>query len=293
MTLRASFAGLSGRFSALPGNVRGVLWTLAAGVAFTVMFALIKQVVTELPVFVATLIRTLAAFVMLLPWLRRVGLAGIHTQRPRGHLLRAILGISSFSCIVLALRDMLMNDTIVITFSSPLWSILILALFFGRKPDTLRTVATVVGFLGVALVVKPQGGLQPAALFALAGALLASSAMITVKNLTATEPPERIVFWFFLFGTLLLLPPALYEWQTPTLAQFGLLVGSGAAGLIGQTWLSRAYAAGDIAVVQPMDFARIPMAAVTGTLFFGEVPDEWSLAGTIVIVGACLYIARR
>ena len=77
--------------------------------------------------------------------------------------------------------------------------------------------------------------------------------MIMVKQLSATEPPTRNVFYFFLFGTLLLLPPAVVTWQTPTLVQFGWLFAAGFLGVVGQEWLARAYDAASHDVLQRIE----------------------------------------
>jgi drug/metabolite transporter (DMT)-like permease len=181
----------------------------------------------------------------------------------------------------------------VLSFSYPLWSIVIAALFMGERVRLRRTVATVVGFLGVVLVVQPQGGLQPGSLFAMSSAVLTTLALFNVKRLTATEPPQRIVFYFFFLGTLMLLPPAILTWQTPTLEQFGWLLASGVFGVIGQSCLTRAYRAGEMTVVQPMDFMRMPMAAAVGLVAFGEVPDAMAALGTLVVMAASAYIVYR
>ena len=70
-------------------NVRGILWMLAAVTTLTTMFAIVKQMSTELPVFVVALARTFFALCMLTPWLIRNGRAGIRTTRHGLHFVRA------------------------------------------------------------------------------------------------------------------------------------------------------------------------------------------------------------
>lgn len=279
-------------YSPTLNNLRGILWMLAAVTALTGMFAIIKQMVLELPVFVVALWRTLLALVLMAPWMVRVGVSGMRTNRIGGHLSRAFFGTASFACVVYALSKLLMADAIVLSFTSPLWSIVVAAIILGEVASRQRLTATLVGFLGVLLIVKPHGGLQFASVVALASALLTAIAMISVKSLSATEPPTRIVFYFFVFGTLMLLPPALYTWQTPTLSQFAWLVGAGVLAAAGQDFLARAYDAGEVTVIAPFDFLRLPIAAVLGFALFNEVPDRLSIAGTLIIIAASVYIAR-
>ena len=92
---------------------------------------------------------------------------------------------------------------------------------------------------------------------------------------------------------MLLIPPALLTWQTPSMVQFGWLLGAGLLGAVGQNFLTRAYDAGEVGAVAPFDFIRLPLAAMFGFMAFDEVPDAWSVAGTLVIIAASLYLARR
>ena len=274
-------------------NFRGVMWMLLAVVALTAMFAILKHMANELPFWVVALMRTAVALVLFVPWFVRVGIAGVATRRIGLHFLRAFTGTASFACVVYALGKLLLSDTMVLSFTAPFWSIIISALLLGEVIRRHRIMATVVGFVGVVMIVKPRGDVDPAMLFAVGSAVFTAAAMVSMKALSSSEPPMRIVFYFFIFGTLLLLPPAIVTWQTPNPVQLAWLVGAGLLGAVGQNFLARAYAAGEVGVVAPFDFIRLPLAALLGFLVFDEIPDVWSGAGTVVIIAASLYIVRR
>jgi len=274
-------------------NVTGVLWMIAAMVTLTVMFAILKQVTLTLPVMVAALFRTVASFAFLLPWLMRGGPSLIKTERLGGHFLRSFFGITSFVCFTYAITHLFLADVVLLSFTMPFWTILIMALLGREQIRIRRLAATMVGFLGVLLILRPQSGIEPAAVLAVVGALLASLAMIQMKDLTSTEPPTRIVFYFFLFGSLLLLPGAMWQWRTPNQAEFLWLLGTGVAGALGQSFLARAYEAAEVGVVAPLDFIRLPVAAVIGFFAFAELPDIWTWVGTAVIFSSILYITYR
>lgn len=276
-----------------PDNLRGAAWMLLAVTALTAMFAIIKQMASELPFFVVAFMRTLVALLVLAPWLIRRGRAGVATRRLKLHLLRSFFGIAAFVCVTYAIGRLLLSDLMVLSFTSPLWSIAFSALVLGETIRRHRTLATIAGFAGVAMVVKPQAGLDPAMIVALASAVLTSGAMVTMKRLSATEPPDRIVFYFFVFGTLFLAGPAVATWETPTWPQTGWLVAIGLLGSFGQRWLARAYEAAEVTAVAPLDFLRIPLAAAFGFLVFDELPDAWSGAGSAVVVASLVFITRR
>ncbi len=267
---------------------------MAAVSALTGMFAVAKHLTAgALPVLEVAMFRMVASLVFYLPWIVRHGRAGMRTERPLAHFVRGFLGAASLFCMVYAVAHLILADAMVLGFTIPLWSILTSALFLGERVRLRRTIATIVGFIGVVLVVEPQAGIAPAALVALFGAMLASGAIITMKDLTRTEPADRIVVYFLIVGALVLLGPALYVWQWPTLEQWGWLFVLGLFGSSGQTFLTRAYAAGEVTIIAPLDFTRVIVAGLIGFVLFDELPDGWGFAGAAVIIAACAYIVRR
>jgi drug/metabolite transporter (DMT)-like permease len=277
----------------LSPNVVGVLWMLAAVTTLTAMAATIKHLARTLPVMEVSFFRMLMALLFYLPWLAKVGLDGIRTERIALQFWRGFFGCTSLFCMAYAVSNMLLADGMVLTFTVPLWAIVFSAIFMGERVRLRRTLATIVGFAGVILVVKPQLGLQPAALVAILGAVLATFAILTMKSLTRTEPPDRIVFYFLLFGSLLLLIPAAMVWQRPTPTDWLWLCVLGFFGSSGQYMLTRAYGKGELTLIAPLDFTRVISAGIMGYFLFAELPDGWSLVGALVIMCACAYIVRR
>lgn len=274
-------------------NVRGILWMLLAVTTLTTMFVIVKHMATELPVFVVAISRTFFALCIFLPWLIRSGPGALRTTRLGLHFVRSCCGISAFVVLIFALEHLILADAMVLAFTSPFWSILIGAIVLKEMIKGRRIAATVVGFCGMLMIVKPHLGVEPAMLLALFSAVLTSSAMISMKRLSATEPPRRIVFYFMFFGTLVLLPPAALTWETPTLIQTGWLLLAGVLGAVGQDFLARAYDAGEVSIVAPFDFMRLPVAAILGYIVFSELPDQWSIIGTLVIIASAIYLLRR
>ncbi|MBT5048461.1 MAG: DMT family transporter [Rhodospirillaceae bacterium] len=274
-------------------NVVGVLWMLVAVILLTGMFAAAKHLMTTLPVFEVGMFRFLMSLLFYLPWLATNGLSAIKTDRPFAHFWRSFFGATSLLAGIYAVHHMLLADATVLIFTIPLWSILLAALFLGERVRLRRSAATIAGFVGVLLMVKPHAGIEPAAFVALFGAILATCAITTMKNLTRTEPAERIVFYFLFYGVLILGIPALIVFQMPTPMEWMWLAMLGFFGSSGQYCLTRAYAAGEMTIVAPFDFTRIIVAGIVGYFLFDELPDAWGFAGATVIMGSCVYIVRR
>jgi len=57
--------------------------------------------------------------------------------------------------------------------------------------------------------------------------------------------------------------------------------------------VTRALRVVDASVVAPLDFLRLPFTAIAGYFLFAEIPDQWTVLGAVVIIGATSYLARR
>ncbi len=274
-------------------NIEGVLWMLIAMFLLTGMFAIAKHLTNTLPIMEVASFRFSMSLLFYLPWLFKSGLGALKTERHFAHFWRSFFGCTSLACGVYAVHHLLLADAQVLTFTIPLWSILLAAFVLRERIRLDRTIATIVGFAGVIIVVQPQGGIELASAVALLAAILASFAITTMKHLTKTEPSNRIVFYFLLWGTIIIGIPAAFDWVWPTWEEFLWLLGLGFVGSTGQYCLTRAYAAGDMTLIAPLDFIRIIIAGFYGYLLFSEIPGISSFIGAAVIMLACGYIVRK
>ncbi len=277
----------------LSPNVLGVLWMIVAVTLLTGMFVTAKILMRTLPVLEVGAFRMFMSLLFCLPWLFANGPRVLKSERHWALFWRAFFGATSLYCAIYAVHHMLLADATVLTFTIPLWSIIIAALFLRERVRLRRTIATLAGFAGVLLVVKPQAGIDLAALIAILGAILAACALATMKDLTRTEQAQKIVFYFLMYGTLILGIPALWVMEMPNPTEWAWLVLLGFFGSAGQYCLTRAYGSGEMTIIAPLDFMRIILAGIAGYIFFSEVPDALAFTGGAIILASCAYIVRR
>jgi drug/metabolite transporter (DMT)-like permease len=157
-----------------------------------------------------------------------------------------------------------------------------------------RWSATAFGFLGVLVMFRPgHGVLEIAAFAALFGALCVATVRLLIKRLAATEGSLTMLVYLGLISTTVTAVPAAFVWQNPTLVEIALLVLLGCVSSATQIFMIRGYSIGEASALAPFEYARLPFAAFYGFLLFAEIPDLYTMAGALMIVGATLYIARR
>lgn len=285
---------ISQRFGRLADPTRGAVFMIAAAAGFAVMMAIVRYVSRELHPFEVAFFRNLFGLGLMAPWIVRVGRDSLTTRRWAMHLLRSLAGLAAMLTLFTALSLLPLAEVTALTFTAPLFTTIGAAVILGETVKARRWSATLVGFAGALIILRPGAEtIRPESLIALAAAALMACAFLTVKSLSRTEHPNTIVLMMGVLMTPLSLVPALFVWTPPTAHLWGWLAAMGLAATIGQVFLTRAFAAADASAVLPFDFSRLVFVAILGYVFFGERPDVWTWAGAGVIVAASGYIAHR
>jgi len=276
-------------------DFKGALYILSGTVCFAAGGALIKHMTVDMSWGSVVFLRHVFALPFFLPMVWLQGWAQIATKRPVSHLVRGASGFASFTLFVVSLTQLRMGDAFALSYTTPFWSLFVAAMVFHERVGPFRILATVIGFTGVMLLVKPTGDFNAYALVALASAALTSVAMMMVKQLSATEPPDRIAFWFIFVGIPLGAPLAAIDWRPPSdAAGFGLCILLGCITWLGQRCLSRGYTLGQFSKMAPLAFVQVGLATLIGIFVFGEVPDPYAAIGMVLVgIGAILIVRHR
>jgi drug/metabolite transporter (DMT)-like permease len=278
--------------SALPDNMRGSLWVLVSVFFFAAQSAGIKSLAGELEPFQIVFLRCLLAASFIFPFAlyRRA----VRTGRPLGHFARAACGVAAMSCMVFAIGNARLADVTAIGFTKALFTVIIALVVFREVVGWRRWAAVIVGFAGALIMLRPDlDGVNIALVSALGGSLLISVNIAIVRWLSSTEKPETIIFYFGIIGGALMCAPAMLVWRNPSWEAWGLLGLASLAGTLAQSCSVRGWATGEHSVLAPVQYVQLVFAAAFGFVVFSELPDEWTIVGASIIVGATLYIARR
>jgi len=226
--------------------------------------------------------------------LRNKGHHAFRTTHPYGHFLRGAVGVTSMVAGFYATTRLPLTDSTAISFTAPLFMILTAVFLLGEKVRWRRGLATIAGFIGVLVIVRPDSGaLDEAAMAGLLGAFLVALSTTLLKRLSATEEPLTILPYFGLFASLLTAIPAWLVWRQMSGHEIAMLALVGGLSALGQFCSVRAFAAGELMSIAPIDYSRLVFAGTIGFLVFAEVPDRYTLVGAAIIVGSTLYIAYR
>jgi drug/metabolite transporter (DMT)-like permease len=277
-------------------NLRGIGAMLAAMAAFVVNDAMMKLAATDLPTGQVIFLRGL----MIVPVLAALMLASatpatLEMLRRPGILARCAAEVAAAILYLSALFHMPIADCTAILQFTPLALTAGAALFLGAPVGWRRWLATLVGLIGVLIIIRPgASAFNPyAALALLSVAFIAARDLIT-RRLGKDVPTIVIAFTSttaVAVSSLGLLP--FETWRWPSLAAMLALLGASAALLGAQYWIILAMRTGDIAVVAPFRYSIILWAIVAGFLVWREIPDLATWIGIAVVTAAGFYTFLR
>ncbi|MDX1654665.1 MAG: DMT family transporter [Candidatus Competibacteraceae bacterium] len=292
-TIRDRLTRGEARWGALPPMVRGALWMILAGLLFSIMGVLVKLLGHRLESAQVAFFRAGFGFLAVLPFALRAGSAVLRPRRPWLHLLRGTIGAGGMMCGFYSLTHLPLAEATTYGFTKPLFLVLLAALFLGERVRTRRLSATLVGFVGVVVMMGPGMTAEPAALVALTGAALVAGVVVTVKLLLRSDRPITVMFWFGILSTTFTLLPAVWVWTPPTSDELLLLVLTGALGASAQGATIRAYLAAEATALAPFGYLQLLFATLLGYLVFSELPGLRTWLGAAIIILATGYIAHR
>lgn len=296
---RPSPSGLKSRIEEatahLPANTIGALWILLAAFLFSIMVTLIKFIGQDLSVFQILLVRQVLMLAIVAPKIVPNLPSSLTTHRPGLQLARVAFATTAMLCGFTAVINMPLADATAISFSKTFFITIFAIWLLGETVGKHRWGATAVGFLGVLLMLRPDGDglIDPYGFLALISAAAAGMVMILVRILTRTDPPITILTYQALGVGLIMLIPGIWTWQSPTLPQWGLLLAVGVLSWAGQLSNITAFKHGEATAIASLDYTRLLYATVFGALVFSQWPGVETLVGAAVIIAASLYTVRR
>ena len=256
---------------------------------FSVMGICIRYASHSIDNYTIVFFRNVVGLILFLPFIFRQGMGFVKTEKLWMHSWRSVVGLAAMYGFFYAIAHLKLSNAMVFTYSSPIFIPLIAWLFLKERITTAMLCAAALGFIGVFCVAKPdQGLLNWISLIGIASSLLASMAFVTVRALTQTEPPERIVFYFCMIGSLLSVIPMFWVWRPYHLQELLFLIGAGILANISQIFMSHAYRLAPAGQIAPVNYMAIIFAGIWGFLLWNEVPDLYSVIGFCIILLAIL-----
>jgi drug/metabolite transporter (DMT)-like permease len=271
----------------------GIGLMLAGMFLFSINDAMGKWLVATYSVGQLLLIRSVAALLLLAPFIWREGIgAYTNMERPGLQALRALLSTVEVALFYWAVAYLPLVDVVTFYLAGPIYVTALSVILLGEHVGWRRWTAVIVGFIGVLIALRPSAAsFTWPALIALAGSVFFAFLMIITASCaprpmpcSGTQTMGALVFGIF---------AAPFGWVVPILRDFLLLALLGIIALIAHACTNRSLKLAPASVVVPYQYTLIVWAIVFGYFVFGDVPEKPLLAGAAIIMAAGIFIFLR
>jgi drug/metabolite transporter (DMT)-like permease len=269
---------------------------LFAGLCLSSLDTTAKYLVQDHSLFLVVWARYTGQMLVVTPFaLHRAGPNFWRTRRLGLQLARSsMLLVATFSFFA-ALRYLPLAEASAITFLAPILIVLLSGPLLGERPTPGRWIASITGFIGILILLRPGSSVfHPATLLLLITALSNAFYQILTRKLF-DESAHTTLFYSALVGTIvfsLALPWGIGD-STPTwrggalILLLGLFAGFGHWAMIG------AFLRAPASLLTPFTYLQMVWAIGYGYLIFDQLPDRWSAIGMTVIVASGLLLALQ
>ena len=235
-------------------------------------------------------LRSLVGFGIILLVLAKQGIKVPKTKRLKIHIFRNILHYSAQAAWILGVSLLPLATVFAIEFTTPIWVALMAVLLLNERLNRGRLVAILFGFIGTLIILRPGlGGFGLGYLAVLWAAVGYGATYVITKMISNTETPITIIFYMTVVQAVVGLVPGLIGWVAPKPEDIFWIGCLGVLGLTSHFCLAKAFIYADATLVLPIDFLRLPLAAVVGFFFYQEAFELAVLFGGVVIFAGNYY----
>lgn len=277
---------------------------LASALGFGLMAIFIRLASASVPTWEIAFFRVFFGFLILsallaLPMYRQprplqAFLSSVRTSQLPRYVVRCAIGVAAMFCGFWAIAHLPLAQAISLNYSSPVFATIAAILMLGERVRARRWVAMIGGFIGVLVIVRPGShAFSPGTLVAVASAVLSALVAVQIKQLSAVDKADTIVFWTYALWVPMTLLPALWVWQAPHGVVWLWLLLAGVMGTAGQLLWTRALKLGEVSALTPISFTQLPVVTFAGWILFDEIIDTPTMIGAGIILASAFYIAHR
>ena len=250
--------------------VQGASWMLTAGLAFAIVNSIAQYLSINfgLPSTMVALVQYAIALVVILPYLRTLGIRNsLRTEYFGMHVIRVSLAVVGIQLWLWALAyPVPIWQGIALLMTSPLFATIGSGLILKEKVGVARWCATLAGFVGAMIILEPWADdFTWATLLPVGAAFFWACYSLMVKKMSSKDSPSTMVVYLLILITPFNILLALPEWQVPSdMTMWMLLFGAGVMTALAQWAIVKAYSAADASFVQPFDHAKLPLNVLAG-----------------------------
>jgi S-adenosylmethionine uptake transporter len=270
----------------------GLTWFILHLFCSTTNDIISKYVSSSLHSFEVCFFRFFFSALGLVPFILYQGFGSIKSRNLLIHFVRGTLLFFGITAWTYGLSLTHVSTATVISFSIPIFTLVIASFFLEEDILWQRWLVTIIGFIGIVITLRPDASdFDPKVLIFVVAAMGFATLDIINKKFIVQESIISMMFYSSVFTAILSLVPAIYYWQTPTWHDLLLLfiLGAVSANLI-LFFILRAFALLDATAIAPYRYLELIISATASYLVFGDLPPKTTLYGALILIPSTLFV---
>jgi len=272
----------------------GILIMLAGNFMFALNDAMGKWLVASYSVGQVLFVRSVGAFIVLIPMIARQGVAPlVRVEKPWLQSLRVLLATADTAFFYAAVIYLPLADVMTFYMAAPIYIAALSHIFLGEKVGWRRWLAIVIGFCGVVIALRPSSSsLSLSSLFALIGSVAFAVSMTLGRRLRGTSD-TTLVTWQTIGALVMGLALALGDWRSASAMDWSAMLLLGVVSGSAHMMITRSLKLAPASTLAPLQYTLLLWGVVFGIAFFGDIPDNQLFIGSGIIILAGLFIFHR
>lgn len=275
--------------------LKGIFFINTSFFLFSTVSAIVKWTSSTFDILQIVFLRNALALLpaMFFVWYSG-GLVHLSTKRMWGHFLRSFCGLMAMVTSFASFKFLPLPEAFTLSFTAPFFIIILSVILLKEQVHLYRWTAILFGFLGVVIMAGPNGYFRNVGtVFALISVLFYGFGMLQIRELSKTEHPVTIMFYFTLFSTIVTAIPMPFFWKSPENVDWVLFLLLGFLGGFGQFMLSKAYSFAPPSALAHYQYVVMIWGVFYGWVIWGDLMSWTGLLGAFMIIGSGLYIVHR
>ena len=270
---------------------------LLGGLCLTALDTTAKYLVRDHALFLVVWARYVGQMLVVTPvvW-HRAGPGFWRTRNLRMQLVRSAFLLAATVCFFAGLRYLPLAEASAITFLAPIFIVVLSLPVLGERPTRARWIASLTGFAGILVLLRPGSSiLHPAVLLLIGTAVCNAFYQLLTRKLPG-DSAHTTLFYSALMGAVgltLALPLGLAGATVLSWREAGLFLLLGLFAGLAHWLIITAFLIVPASLLTPFTYLQMIWATLFGWLVFGQLPDGWSAVGMAIIVGSGMLLALQ
>jgi len=274
--------------------VKGILLMIAGLMSIQVVDGIAKHLSADYsPLFIGAARYALACLIVLPLAMQRFGADIFPREQLGSHLMRTVFLVSAMTFYFLAITYVPLATAISVSFVGPVFAVVLSLVVLKERMTWRKGLSLALGLAGALVIVRPETGMEPGILFALAAGITFACYIVATRHTARGSDPLKTLAFQSVAGALILIPQGIWTWQTPAAEDLVLFVAMAIMSTISHMFSIAAFRHAEASTLAPLVYCELIGAVLIGYFFFGEVPGAVTMAGAALIILAGLVLVKR